>query len=846
MSDPLFSAAEIESCAHPSVVEAGRRLLNSGGSLKKIEMVGADVIAAFKGDLECTAVISRKPGRPVQSACTCGFGYGNACEHVVAAMLAASTERAIQTGLDLQSPLENRPVSAASPAAEQRDTIKNEDIELPMDVESVQDIPVPRLYLSESDDLLLAELRFCYLNGSVEVTGRDRSREKLVSVPSGRVIRLQRSMAREIQWASRLVDADLIPYRAGMYTPQADSTGWVRDRLPGLAANGFEIFGRETLMACSTNKVTPALKLAVSPAGNGLIECSIDTTFGEPGVPLTALFEAIIAGKKYVRLSDGSTGEIPQEWIDKLAAVFALCDKKPLGNSLLLREINAQAIKTLESIARSTIWEATCAAGLTRLKEYRGSRTAIVPRSFRGTLRPYQLAGFQWFGFLKEFGLGGCLADDMGLGKTIQTLALLLCEKEQAVSRRASLLVVPTSLLFNWQREARTFAPALLIMTYHGHDRKRYRKGDFDLADVVLTTYGTVQREIELFAAMTFNYVILDEAQAIKNPLSQTAKSIRRLTSLYRLALSGTPVENSLSELWSLFAFLNPGMLGPYSRYAASFIRPIEKEKSEARITVLRDLTHPCILRRTKGQVAKELPPKTEVIIKVPLLPRQRSLYEMTRDACRASIMRVIDDQGLGQSRLHVLQALTRLRQICCHPLLVDPSFKGDSGKFEAFEELVENVVAEKHKALVFSPFVSALDLIRKRLRGRAIRCEYLTGQTADRRIPVDAFQTDPDIPLMLISLKAGGVGLNLTAADYVILFDPWWNPAVENQAADRAYRIGQTRPVFVYKLIAQDSVEERVLELQKAKSELVDALLTPESGMFKSLQKDEIQRLFD
>jgi non-specific serine/threonine protein kinase len=843
MSSGVFSASEIESLAHPAVLESGRTLLNSGTSLKRLEIVGCDVIARFS---DVTAVISRKPGHPIQSACTCGFGYGNACEHVVAAMLAASTETAIQTALDLQSPANDRQVSAATPAAERRELPESKDVEPPMDVESVRDIPLPRLYLSESDDLLLVELRFCYLKGTVEVMNRDRSREKLVSAPSGRVVRLERSMAREIHWASRLLDADLILYRAGMYTPQADPAEWIRDRLPGLAAGGFEVFGRETLVAHSTSKASPALKLAISQAGNGLIECSIDTTFGEAGVRLTALFEAIIAGKKYVRLSDGSTGEIPQEWIDKLAALFALCDKKPQGNSILLREINAQAIKTLESLSSSTVWDATCAAGLARLKEYRGSRNAVVPQSFKGTLRSYQLAGFQWFHFLKEFGLGGCLADDMGLGKTIQTLALLLHEKEHAVSRRTSLLVVPTSLLFNWQREARTFCPSLLIMTYHGYDRKRYRAGDFGLADVVLTTYGTVQREIELFAAMAFNYIILDEAQAIKNPLSQTAKSVRRLASLYRLALSGTPVENSLSELWSLFAFLNPGMLGPYSRYAASFIRPIEKERSEARIGVLRDLTHPCILRRTKGQVAKELPPKTEVIIKVPLLPRQRSLYEMTRDACRASIMRAIDDQGLAQSRLHVLQALTRLRQICCHPLLVDPSFKGDSGKFEAFEELVENVVAEKHKALVFSPFVSALDLIRKRLCGRAIRHEYLTGQTANRQIPVDAFQADPDIPLMLISLKAGGVGLNLTAADYVILFDPWWNPAVENQAADRAYRIGQTRPVFVYKLIAQDSVEERVLELQKAKRELVDALLTPESGVFKLLQKEEIQRLFD
>jgi non-specific serine/threonine protein kinase len=611
MSDPLFSSAEIESCAHPSVVEAGRRLLNSGCALNKIELVNTDIIAAFKGVIECTAVISRKPGRPVQSACTCGFGYGNACEHVVAAMLAASSELAIQTGLDLESPRHKQPDHAAPSGAEdQSGSGKSEDIELPVDVESVQDTPLPKIYLSESGNLLIVELRFGYLNGAVEVTSRDRSREKLVSVPSGRVVRLQRSMAREIQWSARLLDADLVPYRAGMYTPQTDSTEWVRDRLPDLAASGFEVFGRETLVACSTNRSRASFKCAVSPAGTGLIECSIEASFGETSVHLTALFEAIIAGKKYVRLNDGSTGEIPREWIDKLAAVFALCDKLPCGNSILMREINAQAIKTLESIAQSTIWEATCAAGLTRLREYRGSRTAIVPHSFKGTLRSYQLAGFQWFGFLKEFGLGGCLADDMGLGKTIQTLALLLHEKEQAVSRRTSLLVVPTSLLFNWQREARMFAPSLLIMTYHGHGRKRYRTDDFGLADAVLTTYGTLQREIERFAAMKFNYVIIDEAQAIKNPLSQTAKSVRRLTSLYRLALSGTPVENSLSELWSLFAFLNPGMLGPYSRYAASFIRPIETELSESRIAVLRDLTHPSYCAAPKDRSRQNCRPR--------------------------------------------------------------------------------------------------------------------------------------------------------------------------------------------------------------------------------------------
>jgi non-specific serine/threonine protein kinase len=847
MAAGIFSASEIESLAHPAVLESGRSLLNAGTSLKRIEIVGADIIARFKGAQDCTAVISRKPGSPLQSACTCGFGYGGACEHVAAAMLAANTELAIQTGLDLQPAHNGRKVPAAPNGIEGPSAIATGNGSDPFgDIESVRDTPLPRLYLSASDDTLLVELRFAYLSGTIEVLSRDRSREKLVSTPSGTVIRLERAMARELHWASQLGQSDLVPYRSGIFTPDHDAPEWVRSNLPQLAASGFEVFGRETIVSGPSNNASPSLKLSVTPAGKGFIECTIEASLGNTALHLTSLFAAVIAGKKFVQLSDGSTGEIPQEWIDKLAAVLALCEKSPHDNRIVLREINAQALKTLESIAQCATWEATCAAGLKRLMNHEHSSAPAIPASFKGTLRSYQRTGIEWFAFLKEFGLGGCLADDMGLGKTVQTLCMLLEEKERDPALKTSLLVVPTSLLFNWQREARAFAPSLLVMNFHGPDRKRYCRDDMRLADVILTTYGTVQREIDHLAAMRFNYIILDEAQMIKNPLSQTAKTVRRLSSCHRLALSGTPIENNLSELWSLFAFLNPGMLGPYSRFAATYIRPIEKERSESRVAVLRDLTRPCILRRTKAQVAKELPPKTEMIVKVALLPRQRTLYEMTRDACRLSIMQAIDARGLEQSRLHVLQALTRLRQICCHPRIIDPSFKGDSGKFEALDELIENVVAENHKALVFSPFVSALKLVRERLRERAIRHELLTGATTDRQKPVDAFQNEAGIPLMLISLKAGGVGLNLTAADYVILLDPWWNPAVETQAADRAYRIGQTRPVFVYKLIAQDSVEERVLELQKAKKQLVDAIISPDQGIIKSLGKDEIKRIFE
>jgi non-specific serine/threonine protein kinase len=383
-------------------------------------------------------------------------------------------------------------------------------------------------------------------------------------------------------------------------------------------------------------------------------------------------------------------------------------------------------------------------------------------------------------------------------------------------------------------------------MNYHGRDRKRFRVADMKLADVVLTTYGTVQREIAMFEKTDFNYVILDEAQAIKNPLSENAKTARRLVCRNRLALSGTPMENSLSELWSLFTFLNPGMLGNFNGFSREFIKPIEKDRDAPRAEILRKIIAPCILRRTKGQVAKELPPKTEIIIKAPMTPRQRMLYDMTKEACRASVMNAIDNEGIDGARMHILQALTRLRQICCHPLLVDGSYKGDSCKIDALDGLLENVTGEKHKALVFSQFVALLDLLKGHLDKKEIRYEYLSGRTTDRQKPVDRFQEDPEVPVLLISLKAGGVGLNLTAADYVIMLDPWWNPAIENQAADRAHRIGQTRPVFVYKLIAEDSVEEKVLELQTTKKELFDAIITVDAAVFKNLRREDIRKLFE
>jgi non-specific serine/threonine protein kinase len=851
MSSLHFSQEDFEALAQGPILSAGKNLFCNRSGLRQLHIVGPDIIATFKGTPDCTAVISRRESNAIQSACTCGFGYG-ACEHIVAAMLAANSQQAIQMGMDFSaagsddSP-EELSVSPLSHEPEENHTGQSEQ-SIPATVTEIETIdgkPAPRLYLKEQNEMLLVELRFAYLDGIVEFPAADRSRENLVTSPSGSIVRLKRSVAREMAFSSRLTTAGLSLFRSGSYTPTGDPVSWVRNDLQSLSAEGIEIYGRDSLMSFKMAQAKPTMKLAVSSVTGSMTDCTMSISYGTANAPLPGVFEAVIAGHTYVKLSDGTTGEIPVEWIEKLALIFSLCEEPPRNEILRFRSTRVAALSVLESIADCLSWEAVKTAGIQRLGDYTKKRPA-VPVTFNGTLREYQQAGYEWFYFLQEFGLGGCLADDMGLGKTVQALALLLNEKASGCKPKTSLLLAPTSLLFNWQREARNFAPGLLVMTYHGRDRKRFRASDMALADLVITTYGTVQREIELFETIGFNYVILDEAQAIKNPLSDTSRMVRRLVSRSKLALSGTPIENNCSELWSLFSFLNPGMLGSFRAFCAGFSRPIEKERSREHLDVLRKIISPCILRRTKSQVARELPPKTEIILTVSMTPHQRTLYTMTRDACRADVLHAIDAEGMDRSRIHILSALTRLRQICCHPLIVDPAYTGDSGKFDALDDLIENAVAEGHKALIFSQFVSVLDLVRARLDGKGIKHEYLTGQTADRRRPVDSFQQNPDIPVMLISLKAGGVGLNLTAADYVIMVDPWWNPAVENQAADRAYRIGQTKPVFVYKLIAEDSVEQRVVEFQKSKQELFDSIITAEQSVFKNLDREDIARLFE
>jgi non-specific serine/threonine protein kinase len=430
------------------------------------------------------------------------------------------------------------------------------------------------------------------------------------------------------------------------------------------------------------------------------------------------------------------------------------------------------------------------------------------------------------------------------LGKTVQVLAYLESQREQTRIRNAALLVVPKSLITNWQRESQKFTPGLRFLEYLGMSRSR-DTSIFDEYDIVLTTYGTMLRDVEILRGYRFSHIILDESQAIKNPLAKSARAARLLNGEHRIVMTGTPVENNTFELWSQFAFLNPGLLGNMEYFKREFANPIESGGDEEAAALLRKLIHPFILRRTKEQVAPELPPRTERVVYTDMAPAQKKVYTQTRDRYRAELLGLIESEGLDDARMKVLEGLLRLRQIAIHPALVDRQYKGEAPKFELLMETLETLQAENHKALIFSQFVETLKLVRRELEERRIKYVYLDGQSPNRQSRVDLFQGDPSYPFFLISLKAGGVGLNLTAADYVIHLDPWWNPAVEIQASDRAHRIGQDKPVFVYKIITRDTVEEKILQLQERKRALVKSIIATEASFFKSLTKDDVKSLF-
>ena len=561
-------------------------------------------------------------------------------------------------------------------------------------------------------------------------------------------------------------------------------------------------------------------------------------------VDMPQLLKAIARGDRSVRLDDGTYGLVPEEWLKRYHLLASL--GKSVDGQARFERHQAGFLDALLAEQPDVTFDEGFARVRQEMATFAGIQDTDAAESFHGSLRNYQKEGLGWLHFLRRFKFGGCLADDMGLGKTVQILALL-----DSLDRSCPCLVVaPRSLIFNWKQEAERFTPRLRVLDYTGSERANYW-AEIQNYNIILTTYGTLRRDAARLKDIRFDTVVLDEAQAIKNASTESAKAVRLLKSDHRIALTGTPVENRIGDLWSLFEFLNPGLLGTASVFRTQVSRkngtsadpgatPIENS-----LHILSKALRPFLLRRTKEQVARELPAKTEQTIYCELESEQRRLYNELRTHYRDALLGRIDKVGIGKSRMQILEALLRLRQAACHPGLLDEKRNDESSaKLDALIPQIQELIDERHKTLVFSQFTSFLAILRKRLDKEGIIYEYLDGRTRDREARVRRFQEDQQCPLFLISLKAGGLGLNLTAADYVFLLDPWWNPAIEAQAIDRTHRIGQTRNVFAYRLIARDTIEEKILELQKTKRELADAIITEDNSIIAGLNRESLELL--
>jgi superfamily II DNA or RNA helicase len=556
----------------------------------------------------------------------------------------------------------------------------------------------------------------------------------------------------------------------------------------------------------------------------------------------------------YTQLEDGRYLPIPAKKIQFIArTLIELYDFNALTNDGRLR------LSTWQSAQLAELEHAMTASQLrwfgssqlrelgNKLRDFKMIEKVILPDSFNNTLRPYQEDGVSWLQFLRDHNLNGILADDMGLGKTIQALAHIMVEKESGRMVGPVLVVAPTSLMTNWKSEAARFAPELKVLILQGNERKE----SFDLIgdhDLILTTYPLLSRDKDILLNHHYHLLILDEAQVIKNPNTMAHRIVQQLRAKHRLCLTGTPMENHLGELWSLFHFLMPGFLGDNKKFTQTFRKPIEKRQDQDRQQALTRRVRPFMLRRTKEEVVSELPAKTEIVQHIELLPTQRDLYESVRLAMHSKIQMEIEERGLKRSQIVILDALLKMRQVCCDPrwLKIDSAKNvKESAKLQFLIDTLPEMIEENRKILLFSQFTSMLALIEIELKKLNIPYVILTGQTKDRQTPINDFQSGK-VPLFLISLKAGGTGLNLTAADTVIHYDPWWNPAVENQATDRAYRIGQDKPVFVYKLVTVGTVEEKILDMQHYKAALFAGVFDGNASASSPITPEDLEALFE
>lgn len=705
--------------------------------------------------------------------------------------------------------------------------------------------PEVKLMLQEKGDYLVFQPVFNYKGIETKATDRET-----ITIPDGdKILIVHRNKEAEqefINSLSALHSQFIIPQEGNsLFLKGADvlRNNWFFLFIDAMKEKKVPVYGFEALRNFRFNTARPSTHIHVS-SGLDWFDAKIEIEFEGQRVGITDIKKALAAKQSFVQLGDGTLGILPDEWLKRYSLLFKVGDGKT--DKLRLSKYHMSVIDELYENRDASEISFALDEKFERLREFKQIPETVPPAQLQPVLRPYQTAGFQWLNYLNDVGWGGILADDMGLGKTVQALAMLHHYRTREGNIKA-IVICPTTLIYNWENEIKKFTPELTWLIHHGSMRTRDVE-TLQKANVIITTYGTLRSDIQVLMKIDYDYIVLDESQAIKNPASKVTRAACLLNGKNKICMSGTPLQNNTFDVFAQMNFLNPGLLGSMEFFRNEFATPIDKFGEQEQKEHLRKLLYPFILRRTKEQVAKDLPEKTETILFCEMEKEQRKIYEAYRNSYRDKIMGTIDQQGIDKSQLTILQGLMKLRQICDSPAILNEEDKYPNHSIKLDEltrEITENI--GEHKALVFSQFLGMLALIKERLNQDGISYEYFDGSTSinERQRSIDNFQSNDDCRVFLISLKAGGVGLNLTAADYVYIVDPWWNPAVEQQAIDRTHRIGQTKNIFAYRMICVDTIEDKILQLQERKRKLASELISDDANFVKSLTKADVEYLF-
>lgn len=705
--------------------------------------------------------------------------------------------------------------------------------------------PEIRLVLQERGEYLLFQPVFTY--HGFEAKGTDK--ETMIIPDGDKILQIHRNKEAEQAFMTKLESL-----HSGFISKQENGSlvlkgaevlrnNWFFLFVDAMKEMKIPVFGFEALKNFRFNTARPSTHIHVS-SGMDWFDAKVEIEFGEQRVGIADIKKALADKRSFVQLGDGTLGILPDEWLKKYSLLFKVGEGRT--DKLRLSKYHMSIIDDLYENRNEEEMSFALDEKYELLREFKNIPEIAPPETLEPILRPYQLAGYRWLSYLNDVGWGGILADDMGLGKTVQALTMLDHYKSENEGLMA-LVVCPTTLVYNWQNEIKKFTPTLQAHIHHGSTRTRNIE-ELKANNVIITTYGTLRSDIQLFLKIRFDYVVLDESQAIKNPSSKVTKAASLLVATNRICMSGTPLQNNTFDIFAQMNFLNPGLLGTMEFFRNEFANPIDKFGEQEQKEHLRKLLYPFILRRTKEQVAKDLPDKTEQILFCEMETEQRKIYDAYRNSYRDKILGTIDQQGIERSQLTILQGLMKLRQICDSPAILNEEEKYPNHSIKLDEltrEITENI--GEHKALVFSQFLGMLGLIRQKLKEANIPYEYFDGSTSapDREKAIQNFQNNDECRVFLISLKAGGVGLNLTAADYVYIVDPWWNPAVEQQAIDRTHRIGQTKNIFAYRMICIDTIEDKILQLQERKKILAKELIADDANFVKALSKADVEYLF-